>query len=1238
MTHSYSVKTPTSEDKARRISDASKAEDLDRATRNEFKEGIRSSGQRRLDELGLEIAFDLDDPRVIQFIAEQSSNQIVGINNRTKKLLRATLREGFDNGEGINKLARRIRGVYADAQGRRSLVIARTESVRALNSGQVAATAQAGFEAKQWLSTQDPKVRDTHAVGTGMDGQIVGVNQDFVSPSGAVGPFPGAMSTAAESVNCRCTTLSIAKLPQESSADEVVWPPNLNTEERREQVWRAAERIRIPIERRLRRAFRTGFTEQERVVLQALREIERSAALALHNERTYPMKDKNQLQVFTGRRLWTGERSARKLLTETPDELEGVLLQHPRIADSIEKQGDKDSRVRRFRISTETKDRHGDVVRSKGIQLKNFRKNPVVLFSHDARQPPIGKSPKMEKGDGTLDADVDFFEREVFEFADTIFRIVEVGGLKAASIGFMPIDFDLLKEDEDTGDRFPGIDFKKIDLLEFSIVPIPANPEAVALALSDGAAMQPYLTWLDDVQDNWADVEELFAGLGVTVDDVIAVRHAADGGKTAVQTKPFADGGVIKPKDAPLVGERREAFLPLTAEMQDRLARANLAKITEGTPGIIIPAPKDPDDPSQEPQELSFTMDNLGAVSLSTEPPERVRVSRELLENEDVNLVMLGEGVLIFEMDDARVEYEVVEENDDSITGELTKLIDKAPITFQVAHPDGTSAQGRDAAWSASREVCEASVDDLLVMSAWRESKPKGDLVKEDFKFPHHVSSGKHAVNFRGATAGIAALNGARGGTKIPDADRRGVWRHLARHIRDDFDSEPPELRWVDIEPLKNHPDLFVYDYEEGRLMAWLDDHLLVDAKYVQLIRVGRGEEEDYYDVVIVRASEVIYDEDEVKQGGFVVQTIAGRKSKWKSKEAFLKWAKDHNFRTEKVDTTRNFWRLRQQDPDDFDRLRTICINPNDEEANSSNCKVQAIGGPLKQAEDLKEESGTLYNKLRDISLGYRASLIVEGSYGEELWDKAVDRLVSPRSFFRIVGGEAVDLSEDLLENMEMMVDERLVFARFIMDRRSEDSLGRAREEVTLYVKDERGFAEGMARHIAEINENPDQIVIVGRAIGRLDDESVYEDCAAFRWVAAGEIVRVSLGKEFSDPIAQLLEMATAISEIGWALSSADECRIQQSVLLLSSVLEQSKEPEQPEPETAEDVIAALVEEDGESSEDGESDGDLGDIDFSQVDAEELRDILGDDIRKNVSEIVRDSARGRVRKETGTID
>lgn len=78
----------------------------------------------------------------------------------------------------------------------------------------------------------------------------------------------------------------------------------------------------------------------------------------------------------------------------------------------------------------------------------------------------------------------------------------------------------------------------------------------------------------------------------------------------------------------------------------------------------------------------------------------------------------------------------------------------------------------------------------------WQD--PDGDVgTKAAWRFIHHEvgSDGDpSAANVRACQTGIGVLNGARGGTTIPDGDRSGVWRHLARHLRD-ADLEPPELR-----------------------------------------------------------------------------------------------------------------------------------------------------------------------------------------------------------------------------------------------------------------------------------------------------------------------------------------------------------------------------------------------------------------------------------------------------------
>lgn len=124
-------------------------------------------------------------------------------------------------------------------------------------------------------------------------------------------------------------------------------------------------------------------------------------------------------------------------------------------------------------------------------------------------------------------------------------------------------------------------------------------------------------------------------------------------------------------------------------------------------------------------------------------------------------------------------------------------------------HDTGKADKGM--AWDASAELAKA--DDVAAwraMHAWVDSaKPEN---KTSYKLPHHKGDDGHAVVFRGVSAAIGALNGARGGTMMPDADRRPVYNHLAHHYRD-FGETPPTLKsmeeleqWlVDIEVIKNH-------------------------------------------------------------------------------------------------------------------------------------------------------------------------------------------------------------------------------------------------------------------------------------------------------------------------------------------------------------------------------------------------------------------------------------------------
>jgi uncharacterized protein YdaT len=105
-----------------------------------------------------------------------------------------------------------------------------------------------------------------------------------------------------------------------------------------------------------------------------------------------------------------------------------------------------------------------------------------------------------------------------------------------------------------------------------------------------------------------------------------------------------------------------------------------------------------------------------------------------------------------------------------------------------------------DAAWDGPANEARARSGEAVAyyrrIYAWAD--PEGDpAVKSTYRFIHHMvaeDGTPGAANIRGCQTAIGVLNGGRGGTTIPDADRQGVWSHVARHLRD-ADLEPPELK-----------------------------------------------------------------------------------------------------------------------------------------------------------------------------------------------------------------------------------------------------------------------------------------------------------------------------------------------------------------------------------------------------------------------------------------------------------
>jgi HK97 family phage prohead protease len=155
----------------------------------------------------------------------------------------------------------------------------------------------------------------------------------------------------------------------------------------------------------------------------------------------------------------------------------------------VKQVGDPADRVLEFIGSTAAVDRYGDIIEVSGWQLANYKKNPVFLFGHNYSMPPIGKAVKVEKGPDALTFQIKFATAEEYAFADTIYRLYLGGFLKATSVGFQDIVREpILAEPDGQGyAQQTGWRYKKQELYELSAVTVPANPEALIMAVKGGA-------------------------------------------------------------------------------------------------------------------------------------------------------------------------------------------------------------------------------------------------------------------------------------------------------------------------------------------------------------------------------------------------------------------------------------------------------------------------------------------------------------------------------------------------------------------------------------------------------------------------------------------------------------------------------------------------------------------------------------------------------------------------------
>ena len=199
-----------------------------------------------------------------------------------------------------------------------------------------------------------------------------------------------------------------------------------------------------------------------------------------------------------------------KDLVENNEDLSNIALRKAFTSEVKVPTDGADDRTVEFIISSTRRDRDGDIIDPKGWQLKDYKNNPVVLWGHNPHQPPIGRAKSVWLDGDKLMAKAEFADNEADPsgFADTIYRMLKAGYLNATSVGFLPHEFEFIKDKDEDGDIYvTGLKFTKQDLMEFSVVSVPSNADALVTDKSVGD-IKPYKQFLEKALDEYESYKD----------------------------------------------------------------------------------------------------------------------------------------------------------------------------------------------------------------------------------------------------------------------------------------------------------------------------------------------------------------------------------------------------------------------------------------------------------------------------------------------------------------------------------------------------------------------------------------------------------------------------------------------------------------------------------------------------------------------------------------------------------
>ena len=215
----------------------------------------------------------------------------------------------------------------------------------------------------------------------------------------------------------------------------------------------------------------------------------------------------------------------------------------------------KDDNISTVFFTTEEIDRHGTIVRTKGIDTKEYMRNPVVLWQH-GNDPMRGRLPiaktetiiekQVRRGDKMVPGMLARIKWYDDEFSQKVRAMVKDGFLNMASMGWKPTRIDYMED----GDRQIPV-FEESEMTEFSIVDIGSNRGSV-FEMRDSETGSPTIDLLDRLEK----LEALLASKEATTAEAPKPQEPSKEEPVVAPAEPAVDYGSLAKQLASTVLEQ----------------------------------------------------------------------------------------------------------------------------------------------------------------------------------------------------------------------------------------------------------------------------------------------------------------------------------------------------------------------------------------------------------------------------------------------------------------------------------------------------------------------------------------------------------------------------------------------------------------------------------------------------------------------------------------------------------